>query len=75
MDVGLHVGSNIGSDQMWDQKAMKRGLKALRTVHTIDIDCWHKAHKAYTHRWVIIGAMPWFGLTSVRWCMVVYSKA
>ena len=62
--MGSHVGSDMGLDQMWDQKATQLGLEALRPVHAVKIDCWHKAHKACAHMWVIIGAMPCYGRTS-----------
>ena len=61
MDVGSHVGSDMGLDKMWDQKATQRGLEALQTVHAVEISCWHRDHKACAHRWVMIGAMPWSG--------------
>ena len=48
-----------GQDRIWDQKAKQQGLEALRTVHTVEINCVHNAHKACAHRWVILGAMPW----------------
>ena len=37
--VGSHVGSDVGSYQIWDQKAKQPGLEVLRTVHAVEIDC------------------------------------
>ena len=47
-------------DQMGSEgKAAKPKSTTDSTIHTVEIDCWHGAHKAYAHRWEIMGAMPW----------------
>ena len=39
----------------------QQGLKALQTMHTIEIRCWHRALNAREHQWVTVGAKPWSG--------------